>query len=345
MSEKTEEPTPRKLKKAREDGDSPVSSALIQGFGFLVAVALAPAAVTALAARASELIVAAIQDPHRAFSPWSLTKDVLTLSLPLVAAAALAAAAVGFVQTGGIVAFKKVSPDLSRANPVNGIKNLFGWQRFVGIVRALVAALVVGYLAVDLLLDHGADLAYSTGTLTAAGVVAGALTRKLAWIAALVGLSLGALDVFVTRYAWMRRHRMSKDEVKREYKESEGDPEMKAARKRAHQEMLSGATINAVKNATVVVVNPTHLAMALQYREDEDEAPRVIAKGEGELARRMIDAARAYGVPVVRDVPVARALSELEIGDEIPEALYEAVAEILREAWAEVAEGDANPAP
>lgn len=94
--------------------------------------------------------------------------------------------------------------------------------------------------------------------------------------------------------------------------------------------------IAAVKDATVLIVNPTHLATALRYREDEeDEAPRLLAQGQGDLAQRMIDAARAYGVPVVRDIPVARALAELEVGDEIPEQLYEAVAEILREAWAE----------
>jgi type III secretion protein U len=126
---------------------------------------------------------------------------------------------------------------------------------------------------------------------------------------------------------------MTRDEVRREYRESEGDPEIKAARRRAHQEMLTGAMIAAVKNATVVIVNPTRLAIALRYVEDEDEAPLVVSQGMGEIARQMIDAARAYGIPVVRDVPVARALKDLEVGEEIPEALYEAVAEILREVW------------
>jgi flagellar biosynthesis protein FlhB len=134
----------------------------------------------------------------------------------------------------------------------------------------------------------------------------------------------------------MKRLRMSKDEVKREYKESEGDPQLKAARERAHHEMLASATVANVKNATVVVINPTHIACALRYDEEEgDDAPLVVAVGEGDLARQIVEAAHAYGVPVLRDVPLARALVELVPGDRIPEELYEAVAEILREAWSQ----------
>jgi len=341
VSDKTEEPTPRRLRKAREDGDSPVSAALVQAAGFVVAITLAPAAVAATAGRATARIQQALEYPLQAFSPMGLALDVLTLSLPLIAAAALVSAVVGFVQTGGIISTKKLAPDLSKANPITGLKNIFNWQRILGVVRSLVGALVVGWLAVRLLLDHGGDLANSIGNIGGAALVASDLSRHLLWIAAMVGLALAALDVLITQWSWKKRLRMSKDEVKREYKESEGDQEIKQAHKQAHQEMLRGATISAVKDATVVIVNPTHLATALHYVEsdEEDAAPRVVAQGEGDLARQMIDAARAYGIPVVRDVPVARALSDLEIGDEIPEALYEAVAEILREVW-EQAEGD-----
>jgi type III secretion protein U len=335
VSDKTEEPTPKRLKKAREEGDSPVSGAVLQGFGFVVAMALAPAAFAAAAARVGDLLRRAVLEPPRPLSSVELARDVVVLSAPLVAAAAAAAAAAGLVQTGGIVATKKIAPDLAKLNPVSGLSNVFSAQRLVSLARALVGALLVGYLAVKLLMTHAADVANTVGEPALGAVAAGALLKKLGWIAALVGLALGALDLVVVRRSWLRRLRMSKDEIKREYKESEGDPELKAARKRTHQEMLASATIAAVRQATVLVVNPTHLATALEYDEERDEAPRVVASGEGDLARRMIEAAHAYGVPVLRDVPVARALSELEVGDEVPEALYEAVAEILREAWAE----------
>jgi flagellar biosynthesis protein FlhB len=234
-----------------------------------------------------------------------------------------------------VIAWKKLGPDFSKLNPASGLKSLVSKQRLVSIARALATAVLVGWLGFDLLKTHAGSLANTTGDVGKGLLAAGVLSKKLAWIAGLVGLALAAVDVLVTRRAWLERNKMTKDEVKREYRESEGDPEQKAARKRAHQEMLSAATIAAVREATVLVVNPTHFATALRYDQDGDEAPRVVAQGQGELARRMREAAYHYGVPIVRDVPVARALAELEIGDEIPEALYEAVAEILKAAWEE----------
>ncbi len=336
MSDKTEEPTPRKLRKAREEGDSPVSAAVGQGLAFVGAFALAPAAIAALTARVTALIHSALAGAQEPINARMIAIDVVVLAAPLVGAAALLSAASGFVQTGGIIATKKIAPDMNRLNPASGLKNLVSAQRLVSVARAFVAALVVGYLAARLLADHAADVARTAGEPALGVYAAGYLLKKLGWIAALVGLALGGADLLIVRRGWIKRNRMTKDEVKREHRESEGDPEIKGARRRAHQEMLSGAMIAAVKNATVVVVNPTHLATALRYREDEDDAPEVVAQGAGDLAQRMIRAANAYGVPVVRDVPLARALVELEVGDEIPEALYEAVAEILRQAWEEL---------
>ncbi len=342
MSEKTEEPTPRKLRKAREEGDSPISAALVSAFGFVAALALVPAALEAAAARAAQLVQSSLAELPEPASAVGIAADVLVLSTPLLFAAALAAIAVGFAQTGGVITAKKLAPDLTRANPVTGFKNLVSAQRLLSLLRALAAAVLIGWIAVRLLLDHVRDLMHTVGSLSGAVALSMDLVRRLGWIAALVGLALAGADVLIMRRAFLKRNRMTKDEVKREFKESEGDPEIKAARQRAHQELLAGSMIAAVKDATVVIVNPTHLATALRYQDDDDEAPRVIAQGQGDLARRMIDAARAYGVPVVRDIPVARALAELEIGDEIPEELYEAVAEILREAWTERAETEAE---
>jgi type III secretion protein U len=331
MSDKTEQPTPRRLRKAREEGDSPVSSAFVGAVALLLPLALIPAVAAATAARAAELVRSAANGGDPLSAARSLAFDVVVLSLPIALAAAAGAAAAGVVQTQGHVTSARFGMHFDRLDPARGLRNLFRLERSFAILRALVAALIVAAVVWFLFRRHAADLAATAGNELAIAPVALALGQKLAWASALVGVALGGIDLAVTFRAWRERHKMSRDEVRREHREAEGDPQIKAQRRRAHQEALAGSVLGAVKDATVVIVNPTHLASALRYREDEDEAPRVVAQGQGELARRIVEAAHAYGVPCVRDVPVARALAELETGDEIPEALYEAVAEILRE--------------
>jgi flagellar biosynthesis protein FlhB len=328
---KTEEPTPRRLQKAREQGDSPVSPAFGGSVGLAVALFLVAGAVAATAARAAELLRAAIRGELAASSALPVVIDVVTLSAPLLAAVAFSAIAAGLVQTQGVVSSARLAPRLDRLNVFAGLKQLASAERLFSALRSLLAALIVAYVAYVLFVEHARDLAALTGNTLGVPSVVETLGKRLGWAAALIGLGLALVDLLVVQRAWRKRHRMSKDEVRREFREAEGDPEVRAKRKRAHQEALAGTIVNAVKEATVVIVNPTHLASALRYVEDEDQAPKLVAQGQGELARRIVEAARAYGIPCVEDVPIARALSELEIGDEIPEALYEAVAEILRE--------------
>lgn len=329
MDQKTEQPTPRRLQKARREGDSAVSASLGQGLGLLVVLALLPALAGALTASLGSALRDAIAtgEADWAGAAWLC----LGLSAPPLGAATLVSLAVGLLQTGGAFTASRCAPDLGRLDPFQGLKGLFTLERFFSLSRSLLAALAVGYLTWRLLRGHVGDIASTLGRAEAAGGTMWLLGRRLLWAAALVGLVLGGVDYFFVRRSWLARHRMSKDEVKREMRESEGDPEVKAARRRAHQEALAGSMIAAVKDATVLIVNPTHLATALRYQDGDDEAPTVIAHGEGDLAKRLIEAAHVYGVPVVRDVPVAHALRELELGTEIPEALYEAVAEVLRE--------------
>jgi type III secretion protein U len=341
VSDKTEEATPRRLRKAREEGDSGASAYAAQAAAFVVAVAVAPSVVRALAVRAAEdlrnaMALAASSSSGAAvhFDSMSLATTVLTLCLPMLGAAALTGAVAHAVQTGGVVASRRLAPKLERLNPFVGARNLFSATRLFAVMRALVAGIVVAWLAASGLGDHLVDLARLGGRPGWVAAVVAEVAGALAWRAALFGLALGMLDLVVTRGAWRRRLRMTRDEVRREHKDAEGDPQHKAARERAYHELLAQATIGNVRTASVVVVNPTHLACALRYDEKEgDEAPVVVASGEGDLAQQIIRAAQDWGIPVVRDVPLARALIELRVGDVIPEALYEAVAEVLRDLW------------
>jgi flagellar biosynthesis protein FlhB len=261
--------------------------------------------------------------------------DVARLSIPLLVVAAVAGGAAQLAQTGMALAPKRLAPDLARLDAIAGLGALASKLRAFQVARALLLAAIVAWLAQRGLAAHAHELALVTGRLAFAAPLAGTLAGSLARDAAFAGLVLGAVDLAISKRAWWTKLRMSREEIVREHKEAEGDPQTKAARERAHHEMLAAATVASVRDATVVVVNPTHLACALRYDEGKDEAPIVLATGEAELARRIVAEAHHHGVPVVRDVPLARALIELEPGDAIPEALFEAVAELLQEAWAQ----------
>jgi flagellar biosynthesis protein FlhB len=347
VSDKTEEATPKKLRKAQEEGDSPISAFASQSVAFLAAVALAPAAIAALASRTTTDLRAAIAHagdakPVTTFDPLPFATAVVSLTVPILAAAAVAAAVASVVQSGGIIATKRLQPKLERLDVIAGFKNLFSTSRLVAVLRAALFGAAVAWFAYSALRDHAGDIARTAGRLPEAAGVAGVLALHVVERAAILGLFLAVLDIVVTRRSWSKKQRMSKADVKREHKDSEGDPQLKAARDRAHHEMLQAATIANVQKASVIIVNPVHIACALRYdEEDGDEAPVVVASGQGDFAARIVDAARAYGVPVLQDIPLARALVELEVGSAIPEALYEAVAEILREAWS----GEENEDP
>jgi flagellar biosynthesis protein FlhB len=352
MGEKTEEPTPKRLRKAREEGDTGASGIASQAVGFCIAVAIVPSAAQALWEHGASALRRAIhhagdRHPTARLDPLPFALDLIALSAPIIVTTGLAGALVYGLQTGGAGAAKRLAPKLERLDVARGLRKLASGQRLFAVARSLLFAAVVGWLGVHALRAHLPDLAHGVEQLRAIPALAGDVALTVVRDAAWIGLLFGAADLWVTRRAWRGRLRMSKDEVRREAKESDGDPQMKAARERVHQEMLAEATLANVRHATVVIVNPTHVACALRYDEDAgDEAPVVVASGHGAFAARIVEAARAYGVPIVRDVPLARALVELQAGEEIPEGLYEAVAEVLREIWrADVSAGSGSRPP
>jgi type III secretion protein U len=155
--------------------------------------------------------------------------------------------------------------------------------------------------------------------------------RQTASYALAAFAAIAALDWLFQKHQFMKEHRMSKDDVKKEYKEQEGDPQVKGQRKQLHQEMVMSDQVQGVKNADVLITNPTHLAIALEYKKGKTPLPVILAKGEGRLAERMMKAAEAAGVPIMRNIPLAHDLfdqgTELQY---IPAELIEPVAEVLR---------------
>lgn len=155
--------------------------------------------------------------------------------------------------------------------------------------------------------------------------------KALAISVGIAYLAIAAADYFFQRYQHTKQLRMSKDEVKREYKESEGDPQIKGKRRQLHQELIANSQVQRTRKATVVVTNPTHLAIAIYYQEADNVLPTVIAKGEDHVAKRMIALAREEGIPVMQNIPLARAIyADVPVDRYIPPDLIEPMAEVLR---------------
>lgn len=356
--EKTEQPTAKRLRDARQKGEVPRSRDLSGAMAVLGGAVALVWLGASLEAGARALVLrsfAAAAEPSVARVLTELGEGA-TLGasrlLPFLAVVLVAAAGTAFLQVGPLVAPAAVAPDLQRLSPAGFFGRVFGQEAWVEFAKAAAKIGLLVALAVPLaeealrlmpaVFAHG-PLAEASPA--AGGLVITTLASSLLVRGAVLLVALGALDVFYQRHRFLVQRRMGRDEVRREHRESEGNPESKAARERVYREWNAQAALVEVRRADVLIVNPTHYAVALRYdAERDDAAPEVLSKGQDLLALRMIDAAREAGVPVMRDIPLAHALYALEEGTEIPAELYEAVAVVLRAAWAESrGEGDGAP--
>lgn len=343
--DKTEEPTPKRLREARARGQVAKSRELGTAALLLTAGtglgALAPDWVASFRALLEPALAAARGETS--LGPGAALELAVTRfgtdALPLLAVFAVAAGLASFVQVGPLVALDALAFSPERLDPIEGAKRLFGRDAWIELARSLLKVVVVAWVVRGVLLDglHGSIGLAGQGI----GVVLGALgtlVHTLLFRAGGAMLAIAIADVLYQRWKMNRELRMTKEEVKREHKESEGDPHAKGERERVRREIAQHDMAEAVRRADVVVVNPTHLAIALRFDEEgEAVAPEVVARGQDEVAQRIRAIAEEAGVPIVRDVPLAHGLFALELGAEIPEALYEAVAAVLSAAWAEKA--------
>ncbi len=346
MSEKTEDPTPKRLRDARKRGEIPKSRDLTSAVVLLVAAAT----FSATGAEASDQLLQMMRggltnlalERHelmpRLFAMLTVGTGVL---LPVVLAALVTGTSVAFLQVGGLLTLEPVSPKLSRIDPIEGTKRLFSQRQLIEFLKTLLKLIIIGYVAVRTLRESSAAIGLSAGRSADAMLpLIGSMAAPLIYRVAGAFLAIAAVDVLYQRWRFRQDQRMSKDEVKREHKEAEGDPHAKGERKRMHQEIIEHNTLEGVRSADVLVVNPTHIAVALRYDEEEHDAPEVVARGQEHLAKKMIAAAEEAGVPIMRDIPLARSLFALELGESIPEPLFDAVAAVLHAAWKERAENE-----
>ena len=345
---RTEEPTERKLQKAHEQGDAPVSreAATFAGFAAILVFVLAFAggATARLATALGELTASA------GATRIAAVGDAQELLLHVVVQAALAAGpALGLIALAGFLASalqnpprligSRVAPDLSRISPKKGFERIFGARGLSEFGKAalkLALALVAAAAVVKARAAGLANLPFARPDAAPRLLLDAASGLTLAFC--LLSAAIFAADLFWSRHHWRRDQRMSRQDLRDEHKDSEGDPAVKARLRALAQQRSRKRMMAAVPRATMVIANPTHYAIALRYVREEGGAPLVLAKGKDLVALRIRAVAEAHGVPVVEDRALARSLHDaVETDRMIPPAFYRAVAEIIHMLGAQAA--------
>jgi flagellar biosynthetic protein FlhB len=341
-SEKTEKPTDKRLREARRKGQVARSQDLSSAVLLVTAVTVFALAgvqswrllanfmrdgITSAAAFKGD-----VQQELAIGALWSGLQTMAWTLTPLFAALFIVALLVGFFQVGPVFSFQTVKPDLNKLNPAEGFKQKFLKARpYLELVKTVLKMSIAATVIAAVIWSSRADiLRLSSQNASQSASFVSMMIFQIGWKVAIAFLLIGIGDRFLQKFLHLKEMKMTKQEVREEYKETEGNPLIKSARRRIHLEILQQAMMAAVKKADVVVVNPTHVAVALQYERAKMDAPTVVAKGAELMAAQIREIAKDANVPMIRDVALARSLYELEVDSFIPEELYEAVAEVLR---------------
>jgi flagellar biosynthetic protein FlhB len=336
---KTEEPSPRKLEEARNRGEVPKSPDVVS---FATLAAVSSVILFAGGGLARDMV-----DRLRPFisrpDDFSLTNGgaVVVMRLALIAAApalvavlgsaVLAGAAGNLIQQGFIFTTAPLAFNADRLSPLQGFKRLFGIDGLVNFLKSALKITVVGAIAWFIVSPHAREFELLPALEPmailpmAADMTRGLFFGVLAFLALVAGF-----DWFWQRYRFTQRMRMTKEELKEDFKQAEGDPRIKARIRQLRNERARRRMMQQVPKATVVVMNPTHYAVALRYEAGETPAPICVAKGMDSVALRIREVAESHRVPVIEDAPLARALyATVEIDESIPRQHYDAVAKII----------------
>ena len=339
-SDRTERPTPKKQQEAHRKGQIPrsmeVSGALtlLGAIGFFHFVGASWFGEVAGLTRSflSLSIVDAGNIGQMELVGVVRGLGLIAPSLVLPPILTLGACSLGgqLVQARPVFTFEPVKPQLNKLNPIKGLQKLVKPKAFIQLAKAAFKVALVIAVGYDLFSDLLAGAIVPGRTPIGFLGTIGEIARDLFGRVALLFLGLAGIDVLVTRWDHLNNLKMSKQEIKDERKQSEGDPKIKSRQRAKQIEASRNRMIADVATANVVITNPTHYAVALQYDHDGAGVPRVVAKGVDHLARRIREAADEHGVPIHRDPPLARSLYRLvDVGEFIPESLFLAVAEVL----------------
>jgi type III secretion protein U len=340
---KTEQPTIKRLRDLRKKGDVPKSADVPATVAVLAMVVYFSFAgdrfltgLTALLEKAATADFRTLDSPA-SVADWvrGLLLEGLHLVWPVILVLVVASALAGFLQVGGVFSFEAIQPQLSRISPMQGLRRVFSRNSVIELIKLFVKTLMLiaivwllgRQLISTLLQSHWLNVAQLLP-------LSMRVLALLSWVALCGFLAITIFDVWFQRWDYRRRNMMTIEEVRREHREQEGDPQIRSRRRQLHQEVSNATMLQNLRRANVVVVNPTHIAVALYYEAGETDLPIVVAKGEGELAREIRRIAEEEGIPIMQNVDLARRLQATATVDQyIPDELIEPVAEVLR--WAQ----------
>jgi flagellar biosynthetic protein FlhB len=338
-SQQTEQPTQKRLDQAREAGDS-VKSAEVSAFVLLAGGTLAIAMFGhSIAIGLASLLAQFIQEPDEMAVDGgglaSLLRGVLvhlgTILAPFMGVMLLAALAGHVLQGRPGFNLEKLAPDFSKLSPMSGLSRIFGLQGVLNLLKGMIKIVIVGVAVwTQLWPERGMLEAILTESPQAVVGDMNHLLFKVLVAALLALMVIAGLDYVVQYSRFMRRNRMSRQEIKEEFRQNEGDPAVKARVRQIRQERARKRMMAAVPEATVVITNPTHYAVALKYESGKTAAPVCVAKGVDQLALRIRAVAEEHAIPVIENPPLARALyASVELDDAIPPEHYKAVAQVI----------------
>lgn len=340
MGEKTEKASPKKLRDARKKGQVAKSQDLPSAFTFMVSLGVTLSLAQGLFQKMSLFVTGAFDMVKRGdiltVLPdlmYQAGSAILVASLPILGVVCVVGVLINFLAVGPVFATEVFKFDIKKFNPIDNLKAKFKMKTLVELLKSLAKVFIAAYLIYGVIYDS-LPVLIKTVSLDMLGalLVFKFFLMEVIWKVGLFFLAVAVIDFGYQKYSFGKEMMMEKFEVKQEYKNSEGDPHIKGKRKEIAREIAySEGPAGGVKRAKAVVTNPTHLAIALSYEREVDAAPYITAMGSDELANRIIKLAQNYGIPILRNVPLAHKLWEDgELFEYVPEDSYEAIAEILR---------------
>lgn len=343
--EKTEPATAKKLREAREEGQVAKSKELTAAFDLIVLFLILKVFISMVGEGfvnvfnyTYKMIPDLLKQYAMDVSPQAITgffieiyKQMIGIAWPFFVFGFIITLIVSVMQVGWKISGKPLQPKLDRFNPVNGFKRIFSKDSIFELVKSVIKIAVIIYIAYSSIKDHTNDLfiLYDI-SLWQAVALCGDIIIDTGFKISIVYLIVGIADYIYQKFRFREEMKMTKQEVKDEYKNTEGNPEIKGKQKQRMREVSRRRMMQDVPQADVVITNPTHLAIAIKYDPEENRAPIVLAKGEDYLAQKIKELAKESNVEIVENKPLARMLyANVEVGGEIPPELYQAVAEIL----------------